>query len=372
MNVDVLNRSEAPASSSTRLMIADCDIHPRLKSVHELDPWLSARWKEHLSTFGLTHRQPYERGPAYPKAQPMASRRDAWPPGGGGPGSDLGFMAFQHLDPNNVALGILNPLTPSGQGAIHPDLSGALTHAVNHWQVECWTSQDRRLKASIVVPYEDTAASVREIEYWAGNPDFAPHFAQVLMLSRTGEPPGQRRYWPIYEAAAAAGLPVAFHAFGHGGHPVTGGGWPSYYIEDMVGHAQSSQAGLVSLVIEGVLERIPDLKVVMVEAGFAWAPSLTWRLDRQWRKLKLETPHLTMSPSEYVRRNVWFTSQPMEEPEPREHVRDAIGWIGWDRLLFATDYPHWDFDDPSHALPLRISEDQRQDFFMNNARKVYG
>src|SRR5579883_569757 len=111
------------------------------------------------------------KGPAYPKAQPQASRRDAWPPGGGGPGSDLGFMAAQHLDPNNVALGILNPLT-SGQGAMNPELSAAITHATNEWQIAEWTSRDKRLRASVVVPYEDPPAAVKEIELRAGDPNF--------------------------------------------------------------------------------------------------------------------------------------------------------------------------------------------------------
>ena len=50
-----------------------------------------------------------------------------------------------------------------------------------------------------------------------------PDIAQVLLLSRTLQPLGQRRYWPIYEAATKAGLPVGIHAFGNGGHPVTSG-----------------------------------------------------------------------------------------------------------------------------------------------------
>ena len=45
-----------------------------------------------------------------------------------------------------------------------------------------------------------------------------PNFAQVLLLTRTAEPLGQRRYWPIYEAAVAADLPVGIHAFGYGGY----------------------------------------------------------------------------------------------------------------------------------------------------------
>ena len=181
-----------------------------------------------------------------------------------------------------------------------------------------------------------------------------PHFAQILLLSRTTEPLGQRRYWPIYEAAASHNLPVAIHAFGYGGNPVTSGGWPSFYIEEMCGHAQCCQALLASMVLEGVFEHFPTLKVILVEAGFAWLPPLAWRLDTHWHKLKGEIPHLKRPPSEVIREHVWLTTQPMEEPDTRRHLKDTWEWIGADRLIFATDYPHWDYDDPAEALPIRL------------------
>ncbi len=372
MNVDVLDRSGIKPTAAPRLGIADCDIHPRPAGVgiggvsKSLYPYLSKRWLEHVETFGITYRQPWEKGSAYPKGQPQACRRDAWLPDGGSPGSDLRFMVEQHLDPNNVALGILNPLT-SGQGATNPELSAAITHATNEWQKAEWTSQEKRLRGSVVVPYEDAVASVKEIELRAGDASFA----QVMLLSRTAEPLGQRRYWPIYEAAAAAGLAVGIHAFGNGGWPNTAGGWGSYYIEEMVGHAQAQQALLVSMILEGVFERIPNLRVVLIEGGLAWAAALGWRMDRQWAKLKQELPGLKRAPSEYMRTNVWFTTQPIEEPEPRSQLAEAIDWIGWDRVLFATDYPHWDFDDPAQALPLKLTEAQRHAVFRENAKAVY-
>jgi uncharacterized protein len=365
MNVQV--RSDPAVSAASRMAVADCDIHPATRGAADLDPWLSQNVREQLEVFGQRRRLGMQAGPAYPKSQPNASRRDALPPEGGRQGSSLSFMQAQHLDPNNVVLGILNPLN-SGQGLANPELSAAVCRAVNEWQVAEWTGKDRRLKASVVVPYDHAEASAAEIRHWAGHPDFV----QVLFLSRTAEPLGNRRYWPIYEAAAEVGLPVSVHAFGYGGAPITSTGWPSYYIEEMTGHAQSCQADLTSMLVEGIFERFPKLRVVMVEAGFAWAPSLAWRLDKTWRTLQAETPHLKQAPSEYMRQHVWWTTQPMEEPEPREHLLDTIGWMGWDRLLFATDYPHWDFDDPAHVLPLRITEAQRRDFFCNNARALYG
>jgi uncharacterized protein len=365
MNVNV--EPQATRRTASRLAIADCDIHPVRRSPDALDPWLPARWREHLKIFGGLRRLGMQSGPAFPKGQPDAARRDALPPEGGRAGSSLSFMQAQHLDPNNVIFGVLNPLQ-TGQGIANPELCAALCHATNEWQVAEWTSKDSRLKASIVVPYEFAEASVAEIRHWAGHKDFV----QVLVLSRTGEPLGNRRYWPIYQAAAEAGLPVAVHAFGYGGGPITSAGWPSHYVEEMAGHAQSCQAALASMVIEGIFERFAGLKVIMVEAGFAWAPAFAWRLDKTWKALKAETPHLKQLPSEYLRRQVWWTTQPMEEPDPRTELLDTIKWMGLDRLLFATDYPHWDFDDPALAMPLSIAEADRHAFFRDNALALYG
>jgi uncharacterized protein len=366
MNVQVLDDRAMTSVKTAKLPIGDGDIHPRPRSDKELYPFLEQRWQRHLQMFGMVRRQGYQSGPEYPKSQPGAMRLDSYPPEGGGPGSSLSFMQRQHLDPNNVQLGILNPLR-SGQGAQNADLAAALCAAVNDWQVAEWTSKDSRLRGSVVIPYEDAAASVREIERRAGD----GNYVQVFMQTRMAEPPGQRRYWPIYESASQAGLAIGIHAFGNGGYPITGGGWPSYYIEEMTAHAQNAQSVLTSLVVEGVFERFPKLRLVLIEAGFAWLPSLCWRLDRNWRRLNEEVPHLKRLPSEYIREHVWLTTQPMEEPDKREHVLDTIEWIGWDRLIFATDYPHWDFDDPDRALPVRIGDVQRRQFFLENARNAY-
>jgi len=366
MNVQLRDQPAAAPAHASRLMTADGDIHPG-RNPGDLAPYLEKRWRDHLATYGSRLRQAYQKGPAYPKSQPHASRRDSWPPEGGRPGSSLPFMQKQLLDANNCVLGILNATGDNGQAFQNREFGVAMCRAMNEWLIHEWTGKDKRLKASLVVPFEDTDAAVKEIEHYAGHPDFV----QVLMLNRTAEPPGQKRYWKIYEAAAAAGLPIGVHAFGFGGYPVTGSGWPSYYIEDMVGHAQSCQAFLTSFLIEGVFERIPETKLVLIESGFAWAPPLAWRLDKLWRRLKDETPHLKRAPSEYMREQVWFTTQPMEEPVTREHVMDTIEWLGWDRLIFATDYPHWDYDDPAHVLPVAVAEDKRRDFFLNNALKLY-
>jgi predicted TIM-barrel fold metal-dependent hydrolase len=356
------------SAAASKLAIADCDLHLGPAGLHELFPFLSQRWRDHIATYGAHHRTGGENGlPNYPKAQPMASRRDAWPPSGRPPGTDLDFTRTQHLDAHNVTLGLVNPPTPSN-APLNPGLGNALARAYNEWQLECLVRPEPRLRASLVVNYEDPVAAAAEIRHWAGNPGFG----HVLLYGRTAAPMGSVGYLPIYEAAAETGIPVGVHAFGFGGAPNTAAGWGSFYLEDMVGHAQSIQAQLTSMILNGVFARLPKLRYVLIEGGFGWVPALAWRLDKAWRRLRSEVPDLTMAPSETIRSQVWFTTQPMEEPETRAQVLDTIGWIGWDRLLFASDYPHWDFDAPDQALAVAMTPAQRQGVMRDNALALYG
>ena len=113
---------------------------------------------------------------------------------------------------------------------------------------------------------------------------------------------------------------------------MTNTGWPSFYIEEITEHATSLQASVTSLIMEGVFERYPELKIVLIEAGFGWMPALGWRLDKNWKRMKDEVPHLRMAPSEYLREHFWVSTQPMEEPEEPDHVIDVMNWIGWDKI----------------------------------------
>ena len=128
---------------------------------------------------------------------------------------------------------------------------------------------------------------------------------------------------------------------------------------------------LQSLILEGVFERFPDLKIVMIEAGFGWMPSVGWRLDAIWKRLKDEVPHLKKAPSEYLREHFWVATQPMEETENPAQLLDLMGWVGWDRIMFSSDYPHWDFDDPLQVLPAGLDAEKRAAIYSENARKLY-
>jgi uncharacterized protein len=361
--------SEVLVRETTRKIgtgIVDCDIHPTTRNRSELHPWLPERWRKHLAEYGAQARLPFSTGTQYPKAAPATARRDAWPPAGGPPGSDLAFMQTQLLDANDTAVGILSPLHGSARNT---DLDAALCTAVNEWQIEQWVKPEPRLRASVTVAQEDPDLAVEEIARRAGD----ARFVQILLPSKTNEPLGRKRYWPIFAAAQSAGLPVGVHVNSvGGGYASTGSGWPSYYLQDHHINVHSFQAQLASLALEGVFERFPRLRMVMIEGGFAWLPALCWRLDRHWARMRDEVPECRRPPSAYIREQLWFTTQPVEEPEQPEHLRDTLNWIGWDRLMFATDYPHWDYDDPAAAFKIAMSEQERAMIFRENACAVYG
>jgi predicted TIM-barrel fold metal-dependent hydrolase len=215
---------------------------------------------------------------------------------------------------------------------------------------------------------EDPAAAMRELERWAGD----AHFVQASTMPHGLEPLGRERYWPIFEAVEAAGLPLGIHVGGASAMAPTSTGWPSFYIEEHHSKCEAMQALMVSLVVEGVFERCPKLKVVLIEGGFVWVPSLAWRLDKTYKRLKAEAPHLKRLPSEYIRDHFWYTTQPIEEPQNPQDLADVMEWVGWDRILFSTDYPHWDFDDPQVAIKTRLNDAQRRMIFHDNAAQLYG
>jgi predicted TIM-barrel fold metal-dependent hydrolase len=225
-----------------------------------------------------------------------------------------------------------------------PHLAEALCSAYNDLLLE-WLRRDPRLKGSIAVATQDPQHAAREIRRVGGDPEVV----QVLLPSGARAGYGHPQFDPIYDAAAEVGLVVGIHAGADGcgvlGAP-TATGWPTYYIEWHTLLSTAMISHLTSLVCHGTFEKFPKLRVTMIEGGVCWLPGLLWRLDGNYKALRMEVPWLKHLPSEYVREHVRLTTQPLERPESTRDLRAVLEIIGPELLLFATDYPHWDFDNP--------------------------
>src|SRR5258708_9008264 len=142
---------EQEATANSRLRIIDCDIHPSLNSRADLNAFLPKRWQEHMKTYGDHLRTPYIGTTPYPRSSPLICRRDAWPPSGDVPGSDLAFMQKQHLDPYDVEFGILQVLDLFIFSQQNLESGAAIQRAINEWQLAHWTPPAPRLKAALPV-----------------------------------------------------------------------------------------------------------------------------------------------------------------------------------------------------------------------------
>src|ERR1700730_10907239 len=195
---DVIDRPmlEQEASAKSRLRIIDCDIHPSLHSRADLNAFLPKRWQEHMKTYGDHLRTPYIGTTPYPRSSPLIARRDAWPPTGGPPGSDLAFMRKQHLDPLDVEFGILQVLDLFIFSQQNLDFGAAIQRAINDWQLAVWSDRDPRLKASILAGQDDTEAALAEIDRCAK----IGRYVQINVSPRANQPLGRhqtRRRAPI-------------------------------------------------------------------------------------------------------------------------------------------------------------------------------
>lgn len=364
-----MNKQIRETDAAAQLKIIDCDIHPAQKSREAFFPYLEKRWVEHFKSFGTSIRQGLVGQLAYPRMTANGMRVDARPDDGTPAGSSLEMLQSQHLDPLNVEIGNLITLGGSGMEERNPDLAAAMARAANDWQVAEWLEPEPRLRGGIVVSQDVPEAAVAEIERRAGD----KRFVQVVMSSRPNETIGARKYWPIYRAAAEANLPICLHPVGYSaGKPSTGTGWPSFYFQEHYTFVPGAQALVSNLIIEGVLEAVPNLKVAIIEGGFSWAPALGWRMDNHFDTFHKEVPHLKQKPSEYMKQHFWWATQPMEEPPNGRYVEDVINWIGWDRILYSSDYPHWDFDDPNFVFRFPLKPEQREAVYGGNARTLYG
>ena len=374
------DRREADEAQTTQGLV-DCDVHPQMPDgLNTLRPYLSKSWQQRL--FGATaneswgtnaHASQFQLPTNRTYINPVGGvRRDAWQDNGLIPGSDPQAVVDELFEHYGITRAILNGNDMLGLGSvIDPDAAAAVASAYNDWMLETWLTADDRFRVAIVVTAQEPAKAAAEIERLADHPGVA-----AVFLPLTNRLMGERHYYPIYRAAAGHGLPIHIHPNAVDGSATTApslaGGIPTYYTEWHTGLAQIAQANVISLVCHGVFETYKGLKVVAAEGGIAWLMDVMWRLNKNWRGLRDEIPWVKRLPSEYIVEGIRLTTQPFLEPEMPEHLAMTLDAVHAEQtLMFSSDYPHWDFDNPLRALAT-VPPEILQRIKWDTARETYG
>jgi predicted TIM-barrel fold metal-dependent hydrolase len=369
MSVDSTPRTESGSRRETleTLTIVDVDVHVH-EDPGELAEYADPPWNEGLREIAKVE----ERYLALPGISPRAEYRVPFP--GGSTRKQVATSAREMregLDELHVDQAICFPDHLLSLAMVRdPSFAVTLARSYNRWLHERWLLEEPTLKGAIVVAPQDPAAGAADIRRHADHREFA---CVYLPASGLRVLYGDERYDPVYEAAVETGVPIAIHSVEavYPTFPFQLEGFRTSLAVHSLAHPLAMVANLVSILETGVPVRFPELQIAFMEAGTGWIPWIANRLDKEYIERRREVPMLQERPSHYVRRFSYGT-QPIEEPErAADLVASFALWDGENRGMYASDWPHHDFDHPQHVFGLPFSPEARRKIMGENAIRFF-
>ncbi len=250
----------------------------------------------------------------------------------------LGVSA-QVLFPNAIGFGAVDLLTNVKDGELLNLCASLYNEALADLQAE----GEGRLFPQAIVPFWDIEAAVASV---ARTRELGLHgvvMCDAPEMIGIGLPPLHAQHWePLWDALQAEEMPVSFHVgSGKGRLRCVEACWPNYEMAEFMTMMPaelflSNSATIGNLIVSGLCERYPRLRFFSVESGVGYLPFYLQALDYQYVEGGLDrTGRLPLLPSEYFRRQIycsfWFETF---------GVAEAIGFLGSDRVMFETDFPH--------------------------------
>ena len=219
-----------------------------------------------------------------------------------------------------------------------------------------------------MVPLQDPAAAVEE-----ANRAVTKLGLCSIAVATQGmkEHLGSKTFWPLYEEMQRLNVPLCVHNRREG--PAGEKRFDSFIFMHTIGRPVETFIQFAGLMYGGIAEKFPKLRVSFLECGVGWVPYWIERMDEEWEKRgKVEAPLCKNKPSEYINQGNWFFAM---EPEEKT-LPYVIERIGDDKILFASDYPHWDGMFPNVTKTIRrrkdISEQSKTKILGENAKRFYG
>lgn len=269
---------------------------------------------------------------------------------------------------------IINATVPQQPRISDPDYAHALVEAHNDYLIDNVLDANEDFFGLAQVATQDPEAAAEEIDRVGQESQIVgvyviPMGADTLL--------GDERFDVIYEAAEDNDLTIAFHPHG----TVSAVDFPKQYYAfnkyisvHTLGFVWGQMQVVVSLLERGTPVKFPDLNFTFLEGDIGWVPGLMYRLNKEYSARRDELPHLEKSPEQYVK-DFYFASQPIGEPDvstDMHHLLEAIN--APNTVMFSSDYPHWDFDNPSEIfryLDAHCSEEEKRQILSENAVDAY-
>ncbi len=240
----------------------------------------------------------------------------------------------------------------------------------NDWLIQVCSTAPKRLKAASIVPLQDVAMSVKELERAYGLGAVAVTVPPVVGELNLDAPELE----PFFEAAAHLEIAVAIHSAPGMNVPLPGAErFDNYAQVHCLSFPVDQMVALTALAMGGVLDHYPSLRVVFLESGIGWVPYYLARMEEHREKRSDMLKGMKSHPREYLVRGQCFFSFECEDP----FLEAYIDHLGYESLVFSSDYPHWDCEFPgtmSHFAKIAepLSKDAITAVAGGNAMRLYG
>jgi predicted TIM-barrel fold metal-dependent hydrolase len=259
------------------------------------------------------------------------------------------------------------------------ELQTACFAVYNDWLAEFCSYSPHRLIGSALIALHDVGGAVRELERCHKK---GLRAAMISAAAPDDRPYSSRDYDPFWQTAAELQMPLSLHiitARGQSAGVITADiaartekdALGMIYLSRYMFYPADIQVSLFTLVMGGVLERFPKLRIVSAESDIGWLPHFIFRLDHGYDKFSGVTmSRLQMQPSDYLKRQMYATFQ--DDPVGAA----AYKFFGADNYMWASDFPHSDSTWP-HSLEViakdfaEVPQDVTQKIVFDNARKLY-
>ena len=273
------------------------------------------------------------------------------------------------MDIEGIDVQVIFPSHLSLNAEKEADLATDIARAYNDWLAEFCAADPRRLKGVAMIALQDIDAATRE----ARRAVEKLGFVGVMMPTNVRDQDiGKREFWQFYEEVERLGVGLALHG-GIRAAERMHGRFDSFISVHSLSFPFECMAALTGLIFAGVPEKFPKLRIAALEACCGWVPFLMDRLDEEYEKRgSREAPLLKRKPSEYMTSDQFFYAFELEEST----VPYVIDRIGADKLLYSSDYPHWDTSWPNTVKMFTgrqdISEAGKRQIAWNNPQHFYG
>ncbi len=278
--------------------------------------------------------------------------------------SKCGFNAgsrIEDMDEQGVDVQIVYPTAAGqmlGREFRDAELLAACCRAYNNWSAEFCSYNPERLKWAAILPMQDVAAAIAEAHRAAKNGCVSYYVRPNPVRGRTIF---HQDYMPLWAEIEKIGKPISTHDSASASVASFGDRMDTHVSGHILSHPFEAMAAMAGLIWYGVVERLPQLKVVHVEADGGWTPYWLQRMEQHWNfSGNAEHEYLTMRPTEYFKRN-FFVAFRGDEPT----MKAAVELVGDDNFLFDTDYPH-----PDGTFPWGIAAFVEQPIPDASKRKI--